>query len=443
MGSRSSDAVYLLGFFSFIILIGALLLYLPAAWVGTSAYPGRLAFIDTLFTSASAVCVTGLVTADTSGFSRFGQTIIMLLIQLGGLGIISFTSILLTIPGGRLPLRRLKTIRSFSVEGVEYDPIKIVRNIVFFTLLIECLGSFLLFLEFERMGVEAPGFTAAFHAVSAFCNAGFSIFPDSVERFNTHPLTLGILTLLIVSGGIGFIVLQDVERRIRGKSKKLSYHSKVVLFSTLVLIILAALAFWLIERQGVFADMNFLDSVMNALFQSVTPRTAGFNSVTQIQLHQPSKFLTLILMFIGGAPGSIAGGIKVTTAYTVMIVFMRRPDTQGDYTAFRKRITASTANDAVDYLLRAGALLVCATGILSLTEGLIGVDFGHIVFESVSAFGTVGLSLGLTPNLSFAGKIVIIATMFAGRVGLIALAFPGTHRKGGPVTYPAANILLG
>ncbi|MFA6508775.1 MAG: potassium transporter TrkG, partial [Treponemataceae bacterium] len=300
---QTSDAFYLLAFFMIIISVGAALLCLPISWAGGGSYPRSIKIIDALFISTSAVCVTGLSTVDTAAFSRFGQIVILLLIQVGGLGIISFTSLLLMIPGHRLPFRRLQTIRSFSVDGVEYDPIKIVRNIVFFTLFIESAGSLALYFVFSSAGTDTPVFTAVFHAISAFCNAGFSPFPTSLENYSRNPLLLGIVAILIVTGGIGFIVLQDIERRIRGKRKNLSYHTQLVLSVTAVLIAGGAVAFWIMERNHAYAGMNLIDQIANSIFQSITPRTAGFDAVSQAALRQPSRYLTIMLMFIGGAPG--------------------------------------------------------------------------------------------------------------------------------------------
>ena len=448
---RRSDAMYLLSFFMVIICIGTLLLSLPAAW--PAGAPDHPPLVDRLFIATSAVCVTGLVTIDTADFSRFGQTVILLLIQIGGLGIISFTSLLLIVPGRRLPFRRLGTIRGFSVDGVEFDPIKIVRNIVVFTLLIEAVGAVIIYLALPAemkgaggaTGVAAPGraFTAVFHAVSAFCNAGFSVFPDSLEGFSGNAPLLGIISFLIVTGGIGFIVLQDISRRMRGKRRALSYHSKLILVVSAVLVLSGAAAYLFLESGNTFAGMGAGDKLMNALFQSVTPRTAGFNAVPQGSLRQSSKLLTIILMFIGGAPGSIAGGIKLSTAYLILVVMLKRPDERGEINIFKRRLSAGTINAAVMYFLKALLILVVAAGALSLIEGPRGADSSQLLFEVVSAFGTVGLSLGYTSHLSWAGKLVIIATMFAGRVGLIALAFPGRIRREAPFVYPEADILLG
>ena len=440
---QRSDATYLLGFFAVIIGIGSALLSLPVAWNGSGIVAPPLRFIDALFTATSAVCVTGLAVVDTAEYSRFGQTVILLLIQVGGLGIISFTSLLLTIPGRRLPLRRLKTIQSFYVEGVEYEPKKIVRSIIFFTFGIEAAGAVILYFLFAGAGVDDAAFVAVFHSVSAFCNAGFSVFSSSLEGYNGNVPLLATIAVLVVMGGVGFIVIQDIERRLRGKRRRLSYHTKVVLGMTATLIFLGALAFFLLERGRAYEDFPWPVAIANAFFQSITTRTAGFDTVVQATLSQPSKALTLLLMFIGGSPGSIAGGIKVTTAFVVAAVMLRRPDSHGDITVFKRRLSARTMNDAVVYFLKAGALLAVSAGALSLIEGLRGVDFSVLLFETVSAFGTVGLSLGMTGSLSDAGKLVIIATMFAGRVGLIALAFPALRRYEAEIVYPEGSILLG
>jgi len=438
-----SDAFYLLAFFSMVIAIGALLLLVPGVWLGTSAQPGPLKPIDALFTATSAVCVTGLITVDTAGYSRIGQVIIVALIQIGGLGIISFTSILLTIPGRRLPLRRLNTIRGFYIDGVEYNPVHIVRNIVALTLTIEALGAIALAIFFRNAGIPNYAFAGIFHSISAFCNAGFSIFSLNLEEYYGNVPILVTIMILIVSGGLGFIVLQDLYRWARLKRHRLSYHSKVVLFMTGMLITVGTLLFFLIERPRQYREMNIVVAGVNALFQAITPRTAGFDTVPQGLLSQPSKLLTLLLMLIGGAPGSIAGGIKVTTAFVVAVVMFRRPDRNGDITLARHRLPAQTINDGIVYFLKAIALLLTAVLALSLTEGLRGIALGDLAFEVVSAFGTVGLSVGLTASLSTAGKLVIIATMFAGRVGLIALAFPSGEQDRHDITFPRGNILLG
>jgi len=437
-----SDTVYLLTFFLSLIAIGTLLLCLPVAWSGTPGQPVALSPIDALFTATSAVCVTGLTSVDTSEFTRLGQVIILMLIQLGGLGIISFTSLMLIVPGQRLSFRRLGTIKSFSISGVEHDPVKILRNIVFFTIIIESLGALALFPAFYIAAVPDSAFAAAFHSISAFCNAGFSLFPNNLENYQGEPYVLLVVSMLVVTGGIGFIVLQDLALRLRRKKTNLSYHTKLILCSTVVLILAGATAFWFLEGNNAFTGMGPSDRVVNALFQSITPRTAGFNAVHQAGLRQASKFITMLLMFIGGAPGSIAGGIKISTAYVVLIVMLKRANERGEINALGRRISPAKIHAAVTYFIKAVFLLVCAAGILSLFEGRRGADFGHVAFEVVSAFGTVGLSLDFTAGLSMPGKLVIIATMFAGRVGLLAVFFLGGSTATENFVYPEADVLI-
>ena len=435
-----SDSAYLLAYFAALIAGGAAALSLPAAMPPGS---GGLPPIDALFTATSAVCVTGLVTVDTTAFTRFGQTVILLLIQLGGLGIISFTSMLLLLPGRQLPFRRLGTIRSFSLDGVEHDPRRIVAGIVASTFAIEAAGALVLYPLFRREGVAAPGFAAVFHSVSAFCNAGFSTFSDSLAGFRDRPAVLLTVSALIVTGGIGFIVLQDLALRLTGKKARLSYHSRLMLVLTAILVAAGALAFWFLEGGNTFAGMGAPDRAANALFQSITPRTAGFNAVSQAGLRQPSKLLTMVLMFIGGAPGSIAGGIKVATAFLVLLAMIRRPNQWGELNAFKRRYSTATVNAATSYFIKAAFLLVAAAALLSLVEGPRGADLGQIAFEVTSAFGTVGLSLDFTPSMGTAGKLVIIATMFIGRVGLLAFVFLGNSTKSGNLVYPEAELLIG
>ncbi|AEJ20937.1 TrkH family potassium uptake protein [Gracilinema caldarium] len=438
-----SDSWYLVALFITLISVGSILLVLPLSQAG---YPGNathISYIDALFMATSAVCVTGLTTVDMATFSLFGQTVLLLLIQLGGLGIISFTSLLLILPGGRIPFRRISTIRSFYVDGVEYDPKKIISTIVVTTLGIEAIGALLLAWFFMQAGVLNYGYYGVFHAVSAFCNAGFSLFSDSLEGFSKNPAILTIIMLLIISGGLGFIVLQDVYQRITRKRRYLNYHSRVVLGMTAGLILFGFLIFFFFESKGTLSDFSLRDRIMNALFQSVTPRTAGFDTIPQYALSQPSKVFTILYMLIGAGPGSIAGGIKVTTIFIIIILMIRYPDPAGDIRIGKHRITSYTLNRATVYFLKALSLLLLGALALSLIEGHRGVAFDAIVFEVVSAFGTVGLSLGLTPQLSVAGKMVIIGIMFAGRIGLVALSFSLIRAKNYDITYPEGSVLLG
>jgi trk system potassium uptake protein TrkH len=379
----------------------------------------------------------------TADFSRFGQIVMMILIQIGGLGIISFTSIIMTIPGNKLPFRRVNTIRSFFVEGVEFDTKKIVRHILFYTIVIEVIGAIFLAIFFRQLGIDDWIFYGIFHAVSAFCNAGFSPLINNLEGLTTNIPILVVIMMLIVLGGIGFIVISDVKSKVLRQKKHLSYHSKVALSMTGILILFGTIWFFIMEWDRCFAGMSFPAALTNAAFQAITPRTAGFDTSPQDLLSQPSKIITLMLMAFGGAPGSVAGGIKVTTIFVIIAVMLRKPDKNGDIKIRHHRLSAETIHNATVYFLKAVALLLVCTTLLSVIESFNGTHLDAILFEVFSAFGTVGLTLGLTPELSVLGKAVIIATMFAGRVGLIALAFPSSRHKNYDITYPEGNIILG
>lgn len=305
--------LYFLG----LIFLGSALLSLPGLY-----RPGPLSYIDALFTAVSAVCVTGLITVNTADFTLPGQAVILLLIQFGGLGILTFATIYLVPRIKKVSFRHRRLIKEMFVDNVEYRPRAILRSVLGFTLGIELTGILLLFPLFARSGAEHPLFTALFHGISAFCNAGFSTFSDSLEGFaGNYPLQ-GILMGLIVSGGLGFVVLQDTARVVFRRSRRLSLHAFLVLAASLILWITGTLIYLLTERAGLLAGMGSGEKFLSALFQSVTNRTAGFNVLPQGELSLLSRLLTLPFMFVGGASGSIAGGIKVTTiALVVAAVF--------------------------------------------------------------------------------------------------------------------------
>jgi trk system potassium uptake protein TrkH len=435
---QRSNAWYLLTFFIILISIGAFLLGLPGVWRG-----GRgLGFTDAVFTASSAVCVAGLSVVDPSGFSRFGQAVLLFLIQTGGLGIISFSSILLTIPGKRLAMIQRTSIQGFYLDGVEYRPRIIVRNILIFTACIETGGAAGLALLFRANGVEDWLFMGVFHAVSAFCNTGISLFETGLLRFNNDVPLMLLISLLIILGGLGFIVIEDLLKLLMGRRRSLSYHSRVVLGMSALLLFGGAVLFYILERRRSFSAMGLDEAFVKALFQSVDTRSAGFAFVPQGGLSRPSKLLACLFMLMGGAPGSIAGGIKITIVFVLLALIFRKPDASGDINVFHHRLGGRTIHRAVVYTLKALALLLLCIGALTVCEGGGGQSLGALVFEVFSAFTTVGLSLGATEKLSAAGKWVIIAAMFAGRVGLAALAFPALRQNTYEISYPEGNLLL-
>jgi trk system potassium uptake protein TrkH len=461
-----SGRFLLFSYFAVVILVGTVLLSLPVAWPG----PGRVAVLDALFTSVSAACVTGLITVNTADFSLFGKLVILAVIEAGGLGIIAFSTLYLWRPGARISLRNRQLIRDFSLETVEFKPRRILRGILLWTFGVQIVGAVVLYAGFSRAGLETPFLTSVFHAVSAFCNAGFSLFPDSLERFGRAPAVTVTGMALIIFGGLGFVVLEDVRKRVLGRRLRLTLHSRVVLAATAVFILLGTLGYlWLLPADaglsagGAHAGAAAASSaapnapagaveaagarLQAALFQSVTTRTAGFNTIPQGDMPLPAQFLTLMLMLIGGAPGSTAGGLKVTTVVLVLAAALTGTDRQGELQLGRRRVDPNTVRNAFAFAVKGTLLLGVAIFALLLGQRVTPGGqwtFTDVVFEAFSAFGTVGLSTGLTPDLTAAGKVVIIATMIAGRLGLISLVMPvDRQEKRHAIDYPRGRVLLG
>ena len=440
----TSERVALFSYFLVLIGMGTLLLYLPAAWNG----PVRLGFLDSFFTAVSAVCVTGLVTVDTALYSLFGKIVILFLIQFGGLGIITFTTMFfVSVKNRKVSLRNLQTVRNYYLDSIEFQAHNILRNILVMTVIIELSGTLLLWFRFRITVPDTSFFTALFHSVSAFCNAGFSLFPNSLEGYSSDPYLLIVIMLLVISGGLGFLIFNDIILVTWKKKKRYSLHTRIVLVSTAALIVFGTIGFLLLEQNGTLEGLNGFNKLINALFQSVTPRTAGFNTVSQGALKSSSKFLTMIFMFIGGSPASIAGGIKTTTFAIVFLTLLKEIDWQGRIRIRDRVLPQKTVTKAILFMGKAIIFLTVSVFLLTLTErngaGNSGSGFMSIVFESFSAFGTVGLSTGITSSLSNAGKLVIICTMFAGRVGLISLSIPLLREHNEEIEYPEEEVLIG
>jgi trk system potassium uptake protein TrkH len=429
----------LLIFFTGLIALGTLLLLLPGAWGGAEP----LGVINALFISTSAVCVTGLTTVDIADFTFFGQMVVLLLIQAGGLGLITFTTLFLLLPGRRLSFRTRHFIQSYSLPVVEHDPARLTLYIASFTLLVEAAGAAALY-PFFKGRVDDPLFLSVFHAVSAFCNAGLSPIRTSFEQYRTGAYLLLTVATLIVSGGLGFVVFVDLVKRAAGGSRAVTFHTRITVIITAALVVAGACLFYLFEAGRAMSDLSVGDRVVNALFQSITPRTAGFDALPQGVLSPPSLLLTMLLMFIGGSPGSCAGGIKTTTAFLVYVQLFVGRDRQGEITLLGRKVGSSTLSDALMFAVRALGLLTGALFLLLLFESGSGKSFISLAFESFSAFATVGLSMGITSTLSPEGKLVIMATMFIGRVGLISLAATDRRpRAARIVEYPQGEVLIG
>jgi trk system potassium uptake protein TrkH len=406
--------------------------------LGLKALPGlytgaELSLLDALFTATSAVCVTGLIVVDTATyFTGWGQAFILLLIQLGGLGMITFTSYILLSLGVRLPLHHEALSRSPAKIAPHVDYASLGRNIIRFTLIIEGIGALCLYLLWlPRFGSVDAIWPAVFHAISAFCNAGFSTFSDSLMGFQHAPATLFVVMTLIVLGGIGFLTLEEsylIKIKKPARRIQLSLHSRLVLVTTVLLIVGGWGLFTLFEWQVAFADMPWWDRVTNGLFMSVTARTAGFNTVDYIRATDGSNFLTIVLMSIGGSPSSTAGGLKTTTIAIIGLVALSRLRGYNATLFHGRTVPPETVQRAIGLFVFGFGIVTAAILAFSATEITwapaieTSGQFLRYMFEAVSAFNTVGLSMGVTGDLSGFGRGLTIALMFIGRVGLLTFA---------------------
>lgn len=434
----SKDTLFLLFYFMGIILLGSVLFSLPFA-----TQHGGMRYIDALFTATSAVCVTGLTVVDTLSLTRAGQTVLIFLIQFGGLGIITFSTLYLFAPRRKISMITRGLAEDYSVPSFEFHTRKIIAQIVMWTAAFELTGALIIWPVLSKSGYSL--FDSIFHAVSAFCNAGFSTLQSGMESFRDNVVMNGVTMILIVAGGLGFIVLQDIARFIRKKKLHLTYHSSIVLRTSVSLIVVGALMFLVLEYNHAYQGMSGGSKIMASLFQSITARTAGFDTVSQAKLTSSAQFVTILLMFIGASPGSTGGGVKTTTFYLMLLVALRFKEEEGVLVDRNRTIMPQSIFKAAAVVVRAILIVLVVTVILLISEQIHGhaVGIETAVFESVSAFGTVGLSIGITPGLSVVSKLALIGAMFMGRVGLFAMAIP--HSRLSPERYavaPRADILL-
>ena len=402
--------------------------------------------VDALFTAVSATCGTGLITVDTALWSRFGQVVILLLIQAGGLGIVTFGMLYLVLPKARISLKSTRLFGSSFLFTQMPRVRQMIGSILGITLTIEGIGAVLLIIGFHRAGTASPVFEGVFHSVSAFCNAGFSLFSDGLTGFRSDVLVNTVLMLLILLGGIGFMVIRDIRRKVHDRRRTLLFHTRLMLVAVPFFLLLGFFGYLLLDGNGALAGLEGPEKLMAALFQSVTTRTAGFNTVDQASLTIPARWLTLMLMIVGGGSGSTAGGIKVSTAFILFIVLFRGVNQKGDIRFLKRRITSDDVSRASMFFLKAVALLSTSILALGLVEHAGAGRFqpSEIVFECVSAMGTVGLSMGITSQLTAMGKIIIIMTMFAGRVGLFSVVIREFRdRAESLIEYPKGEVLIG
>lgn len=438
----SNEKPTIILYFAAIIAAGWLLLMLPISWQGAKP----LKAVDALFTATSAICVTGLTTVNTADYSRFGQWILILLMQLGGLGIIAFATSYALGMNKRISLGRRGMIRSYYIDEIDSNPRSIVKRIIINTALIESIGTGLLYLRFS--GLKDGLFTAFFHAVSAFCNAGFSTFPDNLEGYVRDPFVELIIGGLIILGGLGFLVSSDIRNCLLGRKRRLSSHSAVVLAMSASLIIAGSLGFGLIEWNHALKGLSPAEKAAAAFFQAVTPRTAGFDSIAQNRFSDAGILLTMFLMLIGASPASTGGGIKTTTFFVLLALALKGPDRDGRLYLKRRAVSRGTVLKAVTLAGKCLIiLLISAASVLLFERNAVShnrIGLVEVIFECISALGTVGLSLGITAELSTASKIVLIMTMLAGRVGLFAMNMNvGRRRIGSYAELPETDLIVG
>lgn len=446
---RFSPGQVLLLYYSLAILLGGGLLTLPLASKGDP-----LSFLDALFTATSAQCVTGLVVVDTgSRLSWFGQFVILLLIQTGGLGITTFSVYLLSYLGGGMSLRGRQQIEQTLLPQPYASVRELIRKIFILTIAIEAIGAVLLAIRLvPELGLVAGLWSALFHSVSAFCNAGFSLFSDSLVGFQGDPLINLTIMGLIISGGLGFLVLQELLglRRRHQVRHRLSLHTRLVLVTSLALTVGGALLLTLIEIPGELHDMSTGNGFWMVLFQSVTARTAGFNTIDLNLLEVPSLVLIMFLMFIGASPGSCGGGIKTTSFALLFAILHSRLKGERHTNIFHRTVPDRLTSRALTLVLL--SVVACGVAIFLLltvqVHGLSATESRNALldyaFEAVSAFATVGLSLGVTAKLVPLGKLIVIAMMFVGRVGILTLAFAIIRRSGGrELRYAEEQVMIG
>lgn len=432
------------------MLIGGLILALPVS----NRNGEWLNFTDALFISVSAVCVTGLSTVSVNlTFNLFGQIILLLLIQVGGIGFMTLTTFILSF------LRRKKITLSDRLalqEAINHNEsrgiVKLVKRIMLVTFIIEGAGAIILMPSFIIESGAIGVFHSLFISVSSFCNAGFDIFGSigsefvSLTNYVSDPLVTITVALLTMLGGLGVVVIMDVVLR-RFRFKRFSLHSKAVLIMTAILTLFGWVFFFFSEFNHAMSALSGPDKILASFFQSVTTRTGGFCTVDQLSLSHPGKIMTMILMFIGASPGSTGGGIKTTTFAIIILITAAGLKGRSDVIMFKKRIDKTICFKAITVMTLGLAAVVVLTTILSGTEwGNTPAPlyaFESLLFEAFSAFGTGGLSVGVTPYLSIAGKYAVMVVMFFGRLGPLTIGSMFFTRDKDGISYPEGTLMIG
>lgn len=443
---KMSAAQMVLASFGTVIALGTLMLLLPRA----TSTGHSMRFIDALFTATSATCVTGLIVVDTgSFFSRFGQAIILALIQLGGIGIMSLVAFSAAAIGRGIGMRERAMLKDILDSSFIGEVTRLLRNIVLITVVFETAGVILLTRIWAR-DFESPMMTlyySLFHSISAFCNAGFSLFSDSLAGFRGRADVVLAFAVLIIIGGLGFIALSNLFRNFLGRLRRdkpgprLNLHTKIVLITSGILLVAGTLAFYAFEFSDSMEGFTEGEKLLSAFFSSVTARTAGFSTLNMGAIAVPSALIVILLMFIGASSGGTGGGIKTNT-FAVLVSTLR--------SMLRARQDVEVFNRAIprDIVTKAICVVLLSLGLVFVTSLLVStyerVGFTSVLFETVSAFGTVGLSRGLTQGLTAPSKVAIIITMFLGRIGPLTLGLALSRRVHEQTyRYPAERVMIG
>ncbi|AYV68958.1 Ktr system potassium transporter B [Niallia circulans] len=418
-------------------LLGTMLLKMPLATTGT------ITWTDALFTSTSAMTVTGLAVIDTGGsFTLFGEIVILCLIQVGGLGIMTFAVLIFMTLGRKIGFKERLLIQQAlgqtSIGGI----IKLAKQLFLFSITLETIAAVLLAIRWiPEMGWQKGVYAAIFHSISSFNNAGFSIWPDNLSRYVADPVVNIVISLLFIIGGIGFTVIFDLWKK--SEFKKLTLHTKIMVVGTIVINVVAVLLVFGFEYDNpqTLGDLSWSGKIQAAYFQGVVPRTAGFNTVDIGGLNESTLFFMILLMFIGAGSGSTGGGIKLTTFLAMVFSVLSFLRNKEDIVIFNRSIDDRTVVKSLAITIISLFVIFVAIFILDITEK--DARFLAIVFEVVSAFGTSGLSMGLTSTLTMAGKFVIVLVMFVGKIGPLTLAFSLAKPNKSKIRFPKEDILTG
>ncbi len=437
MFAKLNPAQILVAGFSVIIVIGSILLTLPIA-----VNSGEVNFLTSFFTATSALCVTGLVLVDTgTHWTAFGQVVIMLLFQIGGLGIMSFAAFLAFILGRKINLKERLTMQYSLNKSSLGGIVNVFRYLLFFSFIIEFIGALILFVYwFPAMGIKKALWFGIFHSISAFNNAGFDLFGNfaSLTGYTGNVLIALTMSTLLIIGGLGFIVVYELINY--RKEHRLSLHSRIVLITTAIIVIGGTFAFWSLENSNLIQGLSTSEKFFTSFLQSAT-RTCGFTMVDMADSSLPTQILMMFMMFVGGAPGSTAGGIKVTALAILFLAIVSNLRGRDDIEVFERRIAPGDYKKAITVFSLAFVFVGLLVFIISIGNNY---PLNVILFEVISAAGTVGLSLGLTPHLDTSGQLLLIIAMFLGRVGPLTIAYSMIYgKKPLDMRYAEGRIMVG